>query len=143
MITTDNYFNNSKDGNAEPETFDGSIKLQLVIVFLYGFLYITILTGSVAIYIYKREKYKKGNNWYFVILLYCIIILTLYISSPEPKIQVRFFYHSCPSYVCNLFLFLLLLYSPWGQIKSILVQNFRKGKEFLIVKKVKPFLNAR
>lgn len=69
LTTTDKYFHDSKDGNAEPEAFDGSIKLQLVIVFVYGFLYIVaILTGSVAIYIYK-----KGNNGYFVILQYIYI----------------------------------------------------------------------
>lgn len=64
LTTTDKYFNDSKDGKAKPETFDGSIKLQLVIVFLYGFLCVAILTGSVAIYIYKREEYEKGNNGY-------------------------------------------------------------------------------
>lgn len=73
LTSTDKYFNDSKDGNAEQETFDGSIKLQHVIVFVYGFLYVAGLTGTVAIYIYNREKYKKGNNGYFVILIYIYI----------------------------------------------------------------------
>lgn len=80
LTTTDKYFNDSKDGdvlkNAEPETFDGPIKLQIVIVIVYGFLCVAILTGSVAIYIYKREKYKNGNNGYFVILFTIIRLLT-------------------------------------------------------------------
>lgn len=73
LTTTDKYFNASKDGdvlkNAEPETFDGPIKLQIVIVIVYGFLCVAILTGSVYIY-------KNGNNGYFVILFTIIRLLT-------------------------------------------------------------------
>lgn len=80
LTTTDKYFNDSKDGdvlkNAEPETFDGPIKLQIVIVIVYGFLCVAILTGSVYIY-------KNGNNGYFVILFTIIRLLT------EKKIEIR------------------------------------------------------
>lgn len=65
--TTDKYFNDSTDGdvlkNAEPETYDGSNKLQIAIFVVYGFLFVAILTGSVAFHFYK-----KGNNGYLVIL---------------------------------------------------------------------------
>lgn len=41
LTTTETYFNDSKDDdvlrNSEPETFDGSIKLQIVIFIVYGF----------------------------------------------------------------------------------------------------------
>lgn len=87
LTTTDKYFNDSKDGdvlkNAKPETFDGPIKLQIVIVIVYGFLCVAILTGSVAIYIYKRENYKNGNNGYFVILFTIIRLLT------EKNLEIR------------------------------------------------------
>lgn len=66
MTTTETYFNDSKDDdvlrNSEPETFDGSIKLQIVIFIVYGFLYVAVITGLVAIYLYIREKYKKGKQ---------------------------------------------------------------------------------
>lgn len=123
MTTTDKYFNDSKDGdvlkNAEPEPFDGPIKLQIVIVIVYGFLCVAILTGSVAIYIYKREKYKNGNNGYFVILFTIIRLLTEKKIRNKIKMlqtcinmkrerkgniikksQVRFCDHCCPTSVC-------------------------------------------
>lgn len=69
LNTTEKYFNDSKDDdflrNAEPETFDGSIKLQIVIFIVNGFLYVAVVTGLVAIYLYKRKKYKKGKQLVF------------------------------------------------------------------------------
>lgn len=66
LTTTETYFNDSKDDdvlrNSEPETLDGSIKLQIVIFIVYGFLYVAVITGLVAIYLYIREKYKKGKK---------------------------------------------------------------------------------
>lgn len=69
LKTTEKYFNDSKDDdvlrNAEPETFDGSIKLQIVIFIVNGFLYVAVVTGLVAIYLYKRKTYKKGKQLVF------------------------------------------------------------------------------
>lgn len=66
LNTTEKYFNNSKDDdllrNAEPETFDGSIKLQIVIFIVNGFLYIAVVTGLVAIYLYKKGKKLVFHN---------------------------------------------------------------------------------
>lgn len=66
LTTIETYFNDSKFRNSEPETFDGSIKLQIVIFIVDGFLYVAVITGLVAIYLYKRETYKKGKKkkWY-------------------------------------------------------------------------------
>lgn len=76
LTTTEFFFNDSKDEavieNAEPETYDGSNKLQIVIFIVYGFLFVAILTGSVAFYIYK-----KGNNGYLAILFTMIRLLTV------------------------------------------------------------------
>lgn len=62
MTTIETYFNDSKFRNSEPETFDGSIKLQIVIFIVNGFLYVAVITGLVAIYLHKRETYKKGKK---------------------------------------------------------------------------------
>lgn len=77
LNTTEKYFNNSKDDdllrNAEPETFDGSIKLQIVIFIVNGFLYIAVVTGLVAIYLYKKGKKLVFRNSFhnnFINLLY-------------------------------------------------------------------------
>lgn len=68
LSTTEKYFNDSKNKDAirkaKPETYDGPIKLQIVIFIVYGFLYAAILTGSVAIYRYIKEKCQKGNSGY-------------------------------------------------------------------------------
>lgn len=68
--TTENNFNNSKNKDTmektKPEKYGGPIKLQYVIVIVYGFLYFAITTGSV--YHYKKKEYGKGNNGYFGML---------------------------------------------------------------------------